>query len=185
MGHFNTNLQRAGTPALTASPSVPNILCSRGLGQSTTSIANRGPQRGVRPFLISANNKKRLRQFMETAAAVFLRSKKEFSASIAGGRETLCNPSRSPDLRILSRHTAFSGAFPMTDFHQCVEPPRLQWRYRSGFTPDFLFSAASWSDTATLLCCFVVMPSIRPSEWFVNSHYNEAFLNAPAISQKC
>ena len=93
----------------------------------------------------------------------------------------MCNPSRSPDLRILSRHTAFSGAFPMTDFHQRVEPPRLQWRYRSGFTPDFLFSAAPWSDTATLSCCFIVMPSIRPSGGFVNSHYNEVFLTAVKI----
>lgn len=33
-----------------------------------------------------------------------------------------------------------SRVSPMTDFRRNAEPPRLQWRYRSGFSPDSLFS---------------------------------------------
>ena len=47
--------------------------------------------------------------------------------------------SRSPDLRIISACTSLLS-FPMTDFRPVQTPPHLQWRYRSGFTPDSLFS---------------------------------------------
>ena len=50
--------------------------------------------------------------------------------------------SSSSDLRILSS-TQPSQISPMTDFRQMWVPPRIQWRYRPGFTPGFLFSCGA------------------------------------------
>ena len=47
--------------------------------------------------------------------------------------------SRSPDLRILSFHPAFSDCS-NDRLSSWWGPPRTQWRYRSGFAPDSLFS---------------------------------------------
>ena len=47
--------------------------------------------------------------------------------------------SSSPDLRIISSHTAFSD-FSNDRLSSNVGPPRIQWRYRPGFAPGFLFS---------------------------------------------
>ena len=46
----------------------------------------------------------------------FFRAQSTPTGPITRGRAVYINLSRSPDLRILSQHTAFSGNFPMTDF---------------------------------------------------------------------
>ena len=50
--------------------------------------------------------------------------------------------SSSSDLRILSS-TQPSQVSPMTDFRLVRVPPRIQWRYRPGFSPGYLFSCGA------------------------------------------
>ena len=50
--------------------------------------------------------------------------------------------SSSPDLRIISIVRP-SRASPMTGFHPAQSLPRIQWRYRPGFSPGFLFSCGA------------------------------------------
>ena len=50
--------------------------------------------------------------------------------------------SSSPDSRI-KRSTAAFSAFANDRLSSCGGPPRLQWRYRSGFTPDSLLGPAA------------------------------------------
>ena len=63
----------------------------------------------------------------------FFRAQSTPTGPIARGRAFYVNLSRSPDLRILSQHTAFSGNFPMTDF-RLVCGLRA---YSGGTVPDF------------------------------------------------
>ena len=55
--------------------------------------------------------------------------------------------SSSPDSRIVSPAQS-SQVSPMTGFRLAQQPPRLQWRYRPGFSPGFLFSHGAVTTTA-------------------------------------
>ena len=57
--------------------------------------------------------------------------------------------SRSSDLRILNRLPRLLSC-PMTGFRLLQRPPRLQRRYRPGFSPGFLFSRAARTAARTL-----------------------------------
>ena len=63
----------------------------------------------------------------------YFRAQSTPTGPIARGRAVYVNLSRSPDLRILSHHTAFSGIIPMTDF-RLVCGLRA---YSGGTVPDF------------------------------------------------
>ena len=93
------------------------------------------------PGCLPGKGAKKLRQSHQTAAAVFLHAK---LPSCPKHRKQMgdIHLSRSPDWRINSTCTSLLS-FPMTDFRPVQAPPRLQWRYRSGFTPDSLFSAGT------------------------------------------
>ena len=93
------------------------------------------------PRLPTRKGRKKLRQSHQTAAAVFLHAK---LSSCPKHRKQMgdIHLSRSPDWRINSTCTSLLS-FPMTDFRPVQAPPRLQWRYRSGFTPDSLFSTGT------------------------------------------
>ena len=79
--------------------------------------------------------------------------------------------SRSPDLRIISACTSLLS-FPMTDFRPVQTPPRLQWRYRSGFTPDSLFSPDTLPALGgTQMCNFLfTLSRISPFDGFVKEY---------------
>ena len=64
------------------------------------------------------------------------------------------HPSRSPDLRLRQDPHSLLGAYPMTDFRQRRISKRIQWRYRSGFTPDSLFSPQARRRCGALKCLF-------------------------------
>ena len=55
--------------------------------------------------------------------------------------------SSSPDSRIVSPVQS-SQVSPMTGFRLAQQPPRIQWRYRPGFSPGFLFSHGAVTTTA-------------------------------------
>ena len=77
-----------------------------------------------------------------TAAAVFLRQKQP---GLHTCRDRQITQALAVILtsRLISCRTAFSDMHPMTGFRPVRPPPRLQWRYRSGFAPDSLFSPAA------------------------------------------
>ena len=75
----------------------------------------------------------------KTAAAVFLRQKLPQPRTCRTGHTNRF--SRYPGSRILSSRQTSSRKHPMTGFHLMPEPPRSQWRYRSGVAPDSLFSS--------------------------------------------
>ena len=56
--------------------------------------------------------------------------------------------SSSPDLRIFNSHTAFS-AFANDRLSSNVRSTRIQWRYRPGFSPGFLFSCGAVTTSAS------------------------------------
>ena len=89
---------------------------------------------------------KKLQQSIWTAAAVFLHTKYTHQPQIRG-RVVNTHSSRSSDLRIVSICTAFSG-FPNDRLSPCAEPPRIQRRYRPGFSPDSLFSCDAVTTSA-------------------------------------
>ena len=74
----------------------------------------------------------------KTAAAVFLRQKLPQPRTCRTGHTNRF--SRYPGSRILSSRQTSSRKNPMTGFHLMPEPPRSQWRYRSGVAPDSLFT---------------------------------------------
>jgi len=86
--------------------------------------------------LVTGN--KKLQQPCKGPLQPFFRNKKSQNPYLQAP-VVLPHSSSSPDLRIRSTHQP-SQLSPMTDFRQQWVPPRLQWRYRSGFSPDSLFS---------------------------------------------
>lgn len=95
----------------------------------------------------------KLRQSYQTAAAVFLRQKQPTLRTCRAG---IHNPSLAVILTCASSAAAppSQEIFPMTGFRHVRLPPRLQWRYRSGFAPDSLFSPAAWTAPGALKWLF-------------------------------
>ena len=85
----------------------------------------------------SSRHSKKLQQPQRTAAADFPQQK--ITGSVLADPCVFPHLSSSPDLRINSS-TQPSQVSPMTGFRLHAEPPRLQWRYRPGFPPGYLFS---------------------------------------------
>ena len=87
------------------------------------------------------------------AAAVFLRQKQP--APYLQSRQTTL----SSAVILTCRSSAAappSRKNPMTGFHHVRPPPCLQWRYRSGFAPDSLFSPAAQPAAEALRGCYLL-----------------------------
>ncbi len=73
--------------------------------------------------------------------------------------------SRSPDLRLTGPRTP-SRVPPMAGQQPSARPPRSQWRYRSGFAPDSLFSAPRKVRHSTALCILTdYIPLSQSCQW--------------------
>ena len=99
-------------------------------------------------------------------------------------RSTAHNPSLAVILtsRLTSRRTAFSGKIPMTGFRPVRPPPRLQWRYRSGVTPDSLFSSETHTASKALRWLFTFTVTITQFPAVVNQKSGINPLSAASAS---
>ena len=85
-------------------------------------------------------------QRIKKAAAVFENCRSRLSAPKAAAipylqdRTYTNRLSRYPDSRIRGSQQCLLGTDPMAGFRLLPGPPRSQWRYRSGVSPDSLFS---------------------------------------------
>ena len=111
-----------------------------------------------------------------------------FSASKAAAPRTCAEATYNPSLaviltlRIVSRRTAFSGNTPMTGFRPVRPPLRLQWRYRSGFAPDSLFSHGARTAPRTLRWLFTFPINIAHFQFLVNQKSGINPLSAASAS---
>ena len=128
--HSNGRLFRI----LTGSPYRIDKQYSVGLRAVTARAISRS--RGIRPT--QTVTAKKLQQPYKESLQPFFRNKKPQNPYLQI-LVFLPHLSSSPDLRIVSSVRP-SQVSPMTGFRLAQQPPRIQWRYRPGFTPGFLFS---------------------------------------------
>ena len=131
--HSNGRLFRI----LTGSPYRIDKQYSVGLRAVTARAISRS--RGIRPT--QTVTAKKLQQPYKGPLQPFFRNKKPQNPYLQI-LVFLPHLSSSPDLRIISSHTAFSD-FSNDRLSSSVAPPRIQRRYRPGFSPGFLFSCGA------------------------------------------
>lgn len=74
------------------------------------------------------------------------------------------------------------GSPPMTGFRHVQPPLRLQWRYRSGFAPDSLFSPGARTAPRTLRWLFTFSINIAHFQFLVNQKSGINPLSAASAS---